>query len=239
MRSLRWISADAYARALNAPLGLRRGSYGTAVSSPFVFEQVRQELNAKLPPKLAARGGFQVYSTVDQRLQFAARRAIKDVLKSPGDPQAALVAINVHNGNVLALGTSDYFSAKNQFNLATVGHRSPGSTFKLFALVDALRRGADPTQGVLPLGLRLVPRGRPGLPAARRLVARQRRERLRGLLEPRDRDDPLGQRRLRPADARPRAEAGGGDGAPARASARSCRCIARWCSAPTTSRRSS
>ena len=29
MRSLRWISADAYARA-RAPLGLRRGSYGTA-----------------------------------------------------------------------------------------------------------------------------------------------------------------------------------------------------------------
>ena len=152
MRSLRWISADAYARALRAPLGLRRGSYGTAVSSPFVFEQVRQELGAKLPAKLAARGGFKVFSTVDQRLQFAARRAIKDVLKSPGDPQAALVAINVHNGNVLALGTSDYFSARNQFNLATVGHRSPGSTFKLFALVTALRRGADPTRVFYPSG---------------------------------------------------------------------------------------
>jgi penicillin-binding protein 1A len=152
MRSLRWISADAYARALRAPLGLQRGSYGTAVSSPFVFEQVRQELGAKLPAKLAARGGFKVFSTVDQRLQFAARRAIKDVLSSPGDPQAALVAINVHNGNVLALGTSDYFSARNQFNLATVGHRSPGSTFKLFALVTALRRGADPTRVYYPSG---------------------------------------------------------------------------------------
>ena len=60
---------------------------------------------------------------------------------------AALVAINVHNGNVLALGTSDYGSSKNQFNLATAGHRSPGSTFKLFALVEALRRGADPVAG--------------------------------------------------------------------------------------------
>ncbi len=81
------------------------------------------------------------------------------------------MAINVHNGNVLALGTSDYGSAKNQFNLATAGHRSPGSTFKLFALVDALRRGADPSRVVLPVGLRLVPRERSGLPAARRLVA--------------------------------------------------------------------
>ena len=154
------------AGAATRPLGLRRGSYGTAVSSPFVFEQVRQELDAKLPPKLAARGGFQVYSTVDQRLQFAARRAIKDVLKSPGDPQAALVAINVHNGNVLALGTSDYFSATNQFNLATVGHRSPGSTFKLFALVDALRRGADPSKVYYPSGYVSFPEDDPVCPQA-------------------------------------------------------------------------
>lgn len=164
MRSLRWISSDAYASAVSAPLGLKRGSYGTAVSSPFVFEQVRQDLDAKLPAKLAARGGLQVFSTVDQRLQFAARRAIKDVLKSPGDPQAALVAINVHNGNVLALGTSDYFSATNQFNLATVGHRSPGSTFKLFALVDALRRGADPNRVFYPSGYVSFPESDPVCP---------------------------------------------------------------------------
>ena len=151
---------------------LKRGSYGTAASSPFVFDQVRQELNARLPAKLAERGGLRVYSTVDQRLQFAARRAIKNVLKSPGDPSAALVAINVHNGNVLALGTSDYGSAANQFNLATAGHRSPGSTFKLFALVDALRRGADPERVYYPSGYVSFPEDDPDLPAAGRLVAR-------------------------------------------------------------------
>jgi penicillin-binding protein 1A len=164
MRELRWISAGAYQRALNAPLDLKRGSYGTAASSPFVFDQVRQELNARLPAKLAARGGLRVYSTVDQRLQFAARRAIKNVLKSPGDPQAALVAINVHNGDVLALGTSDYGSATNQFNLATAGHRSPGSTFKLFALVDALRKGADPQRVYYPSGYVSFPEDDPICP---------------------------------------------------------------------------
>ena len=183
---------------------------------PFVFEQVRQELGAKLPAKLAARGGYRVYSTVDQRLQFAARRAIKDVLKSPGDPQAALVAINVHNGNVLALGTSDYFSATNQFNLATVGHRSPGSTFKLFALVDALRRGADPTKVFYPSGYVSFPENDPVCPQAGGWSPQQRRERLRRLHEPRDRDDPLGQRRLRATHARSRAGAGGRHRAPAR-----------------------
>ncbi|MDX6561072.1 MAG: penicillin-binding protein [Gaiellales bacterium] len=164
MRELRWISAAAYGQAVNSPLDLKRGSYGTPSSSPFVFDQVRQELNARLPAKLAARGGLRVYSTVDQRLQFAARRAIKDVLKTPGDPSAALVAINVHNGNVLALGTSDYGSSKNQFNLATAGHRSPGSTFKLFALVDALRRGADPSKVYYPSGYVSFPENDPVCP---------------------------------------------------------------------------
>ena len=164
LRELRWISADAYATAVNAPLGLKRGSYGTPSSSPFVFDQVRQELNARLPAKLAARGGLRVYSTVDQRLQFAARRAIKGVLKTPGGPSAALVAINVHNGNVLALGTSDYGSANNQFNLATAGHRSPGSTFKLFGLVDALRRGADPSRVYYPSGYVKFPESDPVCP---------------------------------------------------------------------------
>jgi penicillin-binding protein 1A len=70
----------------------------------------------------------------------------------------------VHNGNVLALGTSDYFSATNQFNLATVGHRSPGSTFKLFALVDALRLGADPTKVYYPSGFVSFPANDPVCP---------------------------------------------------------------------------
>jgi penicillin-binding protein 1A len=166
LRELRWISATAYQKAMDAPLGLKRGSYGTPVTSPFIFDQVRQELDARLPAKLAARGGLRVYSTVDQRLQFAARRAIKDVLKTPGDPQAALVSINVHNGNVLALGTSDYGSAKNQFNLATAGHRSPGSTFKLFALVEALRQGADPSRVVYPSGHVSFPQNDPVCPQA-------------------------------------------------------------------------
>ncbi len=164
MRELRWISADAFTRALNAPLGLKRGSYGTAASSPFIFDQVRQELNARLPALLARRGGLRVYSTVDQRLQFAARRAIKNNLNTPGGPQAALVAINVHNGDVLALGTSDNGSAANQFNLATAGHRSPGSTFKLFALIDALRRGADPERVVYPSGYVSFPESDPVCP---------------------------------------------------------------------------
>jgi penicillin-binding protein 1A len=129
-----------------------------------VFDQVRQELNARLPAKLAARGGLRVYSTVDQRLQFAGRRAIKDILKTPGDPSAALVSINVHNGNVLALATSDYGSKTNQFNLATAGHRSPGSTFKLFALVDALRRGADPGRVFYPSGYVSFPENDPVCP---------------------------------------------------------------------------
>ena len=76
MRSLRWISADAYARALDAPLGLRRGSYGTAVSSPFVFEQVRQDSECEAPAEARCARGLP--GLLDRRSATAVRGAPRD-----------------------------------------------------------------------------------------------------------------------------------------------------------------
>ena len=106
--------------------------------------------------------------------------------------------------------------------------------------VQALRAGRRapprrrPDARLLPVGLRLVPRGRPGVPAGGRLVAAQRRRRRRRLHEPRVRHGALGQRRLRAAHARSRPQAGRGDRAPARDPLAAARCTARWCSARTT-----
>ena len=38
--------------------------------------------------------------------------------------------------------SADY--GKSKFNLAAQGHRQPGSTFKVMALMTALRKGVDP-----------------------------------------------------------------------------------------------
>ena len=58
-------------------------------------------------------------------------------------PSSAIVTINPKNGYIVAMASSaDY--AETKFNLAAQGARQPGSSFKVFALMTALRRGVNP-----------------------------------------------------------------------------------------------
>jgi penicillin-binding protein 1A len=79
-------------------------------------------------------------TTLDARLQRLASRA---VARAPlGDAQVALVAMR-SNGEVVAMvGGKDY--AKSAFNRAVQARRQPGSTFKLFVWLAALRAGMSP-----------------------------------------------------------------------------------------------
>jgi penicillin-binding protein 1A len=58
-------------------------------------------------------------------------------------PDAALVAIKNKTGEVRAMVGGSDFNAR-PFNLATNGHRQPGSAFKPFILARALEDGIDP-----------------------------------------------------------------------------------------------
>jgi penicillin-binding protein 1A len=81
-----------------------------------------------------------ISTTLDARLQGIASRA---VARAPlRDAQVALVAMRP-NGEVVAMvGGKDY--AKSPFNRATQAQRQPGSTFKLFVYLAAIRAGLDP-----------------------------------------------------------------------------------------------
>ena len=79
-------------------------------------------------------------TTLDSRLQAAARRAIENA--PLGQAQVALVAMRP-NGEVVAMvGGRDY--AKSPFNRVTQARRQPGSTFKLFVYLAALKEGWKP-----------------------------------------------------------------------------------------------
>jgi len=88
-------------------------------------------------------GGYsrQTYTTtLDARLQAAARRATGR--SQLGTAQVALVAMRP-NGEVVAMvGGKNY--AASPFNRATQSRRQPGSTFKLFVYLAALREGWKP-----------------------------------------------------------------------------------------------
>ena len=89
-------------------------------------------------------GGLRVYSTIQMDRQRAASEAVNSTLDEPDDPAGALVAID-DGGAVRAMyGGNDY--AASEVNLATGtlgggGGRQPGSSFKPFALAEAVAQG--------------------------------------------------------------------------------------------------
>ena len=94
-----------------------------------------------------------IYTTIDLELQQAAERALQrqldrlDVVYANRGlkPQAALVALDPHSGNVLAMvGGRDY--AESQLNRATDAMRQPGSTFKPFVYAAAVEDGLSPVR---------------------------------------------------------------------------------------------
>src|SRR5205085_11430168 len=88
-------------------------------------------------------GGLQVTTTIDLRLQEAARRAIASHLPSRDDPASALVAIDPRSGAIKAMVSYLPGGRKLQFNLATQSGRQAGSSFKPFVLATALDQGVS------------------------------------------------------------------------------------------------
>ncbi|HEX3250385.1 MAG TPA: PBP1A family penicillin-binding protein [Pyrinomonadaceae bacterium] len=94
-----------------------------------------------------------IYTTIDLELQQAAETALKRQLDRLDalyvdrglKPQAALVALDPHTGDVLAMvGGRNY--AESQLNRATDAMRQPGSTFKPFVYAAAIEDGMSPVQ---------------------------------------------------------------------------------------------
>jgi len=79
-------------------------------------------------------------TTLDARLQAAAWRSIGR--QGLGDAQVALVAMRP-NGEVVAMVGGRAYST-SPFNRATQARRQPGSTFKVFVYLAALKDGWDP-----------------------------------------------------------------------------------------------
>ncbi|MEZ5680070.1 MAG: transglycosylase domain-containing protein [Erythrobacter sp.] len=91
----------------------------------------------------ATEGGYDrqtLTTTLDSRLQNIARQVTQ---RAPlGKAQVALVAMRTNGEVVAMIGGKDY--AKSPFNRATQARRQPGSTFKLFVYLAALRAGWEP-----------------------------------------------------------------------------------------------
>jgi penicillin-binding protein 1A len=111
-------------------------------SQPYFSSWLTQQLVDRYRPGRVFGGGLTIKTTLDPELQAAAEGAITRRLGAIG-PSASLVAIENKTGEVRAMvGGSDF--EERPFNLATNGHRQPGSAFKPFTLIAALNKGVSP-----------------------------------------------------------------------------------------------
>lgn len=102
---------------------------------------VRSTLQERYGAGVIEQGGLEVTAALDLPLQLQAEQVIREgVPRLDPQLQGALVAIDPHNGHLLAAaGGTDYLKAP--FNRALQGRRQPGSAFKPFIYAAALEQG--------------------------------------------------------------------------------------------------
>jgi penicillin-binding protein 1B len=120
------------------------------LAAPYFVDYVQRELEAiNQDPQSIAHSHVQ--TTLDLDLQHAANEAIAKHLaaldkyyrKRSSKPEAALIALNPHSGEILAMvGGRDY--GQSQLNRATDAMRQPGSVFKPVVYAAAMAEGFSP-----------------------------------------------------------------------------------------------
>ena len=145
MKTLGYISDTEYQDALNQKLEFK--AVDDDIQAPHFVIMAKEYLSAKYGEDAVENGGFKIITTLDSNLQTIAEEVVskyapinKDRYKAVN---AALVAINPRNGDLLALvGSKDYFNIEDEgnFNVA-IANRQPGSAFKPFAYATALAKG--------------------------------------------------------------------------------------------------
>jgi penicillin-binding protein 1A len=112
--------------------------------APYFTSWLRQQLVNKYGAGEAFGGGLQVYSTLDLPFQQEVSRIASERTAGVGLDSAVVVLDNQTAGVRALVGGTDY--QNRPFNLATQGHRQPGSAFKPFTLVTALEQGRSPDE---------------------------------------------------------------------------------------------
>ncbi len=146
--SLGWITKDEYTKALlETP---KVYDYMVKPEAPYAVDAAIKQLKKEYPDLLTR--GYNIYLTIDSKLQNIAKDAIrwnyKRLLKmnkklNPDKLNGALISINQQTGDVLALvGGVDY--QKSKFNRVIQAVRSVGSAIKPFVYQIALNLGYNP-----------------------------------------------------------------------------------------------
>ena len=154
MRELGLISATDHDRARAEPVRARSGP-GSGQTAPYFTDLVRREAESRIEGGLGTRQAVQIVTTLDLSLQRMAEGAVargidrmeterRELRGADASDrlQAVVVVLDPATGEIRALvGGRDYRAS--QFNRAVLASRQPGSAFKPFVYLAALRPRDD------------------------------------------------------------------------------------------------
>jgi penicillin-binding protein 1A len=156
-------------------LNLKLNDPNKMQSAPYFVEYIRRQLN-RLQDSLDVNiyeDGLKVYTSLNTKFQYYMEKSIEknidaiqervsnqkafaelketvsdSVFKEMTEVQLAFVALNPHNGQILAMvGGRDF--EKSKFNRVTQAKRQPGSAFKPFLYTAAIDNGYSPAYRLL------------------------------------------------------------------------------------------
>ena len=209
------ITPAAYHQAIQSrSLDLKPGNVYTHISQPYFFSYVIDQLEQHYGANTVREGGLQVYTTIDPKLQFLAKRAINDVLPLKTDPAAAIVSVEPGTGAIRAM-TAVVRTKGNQFNLVAQSLRQAGLDVQDVRARGRDREGHRPRHGLHHVGAVHL-HGRPVVLDQGSVAGAHVRQHVprHGVGDPRD--AVVRQHRVRAAHARRRPAERVGDGEPAR-----------------------
>jgi 1A family penicillin-binding protein len=162
MQKLGYITSQQLKDAENEKLDFAAST--TAIKAPDFVMYVKNYLDNKYGEDYLKEKGLRVYTTLDYDLQQYAEQVIKDADKAnvaKNANNAAMVVLDPTTGEILTLiGSKDYFATSYpagcdekpagsclfdpKYDVATMGQRQPGSSFKPFVYATAFEKGYTP-----------------------------------------------------------------------------------------------
>ena len=144
------VDLEASQREQSLPINVAAFEGNSGDSAPYYVDAVSRAMDryqSDLEPH--SEEALRVETTIDPDLQAAAEKALNhqlallDKAGQTAQPQGAMVVLDPHTGQVLAMvGGRSY--AESQLNRATDAKRQPGSVFKPFVYAAAFESGISP-----------------------------------------------------------------------------------------------
>ena len=143
-----YISLEESEKATKEKIAIPKPRKNNNVPQYFISETMKELTALGFDLETLKTQGYKIYTTLDFKAQKLAEKTILDTLPkgyvdSSGltQPQAALVALDVESGGILALVGG---RGEDYFNRATMARRQPGSTLKPIIYLAALQKGRSP-----------------------------------------------------------------------------------------------